>query len=58
MFQCVEGHLHVGVPLCASVAAERTFCDESLDDTERYAVWCKVLVVQHEELIQSKAARS
>ena len=28
LLQCVEGHLHVGVPLCASVAAERTFCDE------------------------------
>ena len=23
---CVDGHLHVGVSLCASVAAERTFC--------------------------------
>ena len=28
LLQCVDGHLHVGVPLCASVAAERTFCDE------------------------------
>ena len=27
---CVEGHLHVGVPLCASVAVERTFCDEKV----------------------------
>ena len=26
--QCVDGHLHVGVPLCASVAAERTCSDE------------------------------
>ena len=28
LLQCVEGHLHVSVPLCASVAAERAFCDE------------------------------
>ena len=28
LLQCVDGHLHVGVPLCASVAAEWTFCDE------------------------------
>ena len=28
LLQCVDGHLHVGVSLCASVAAEQTFCDE------------------------------
>ena len=28
LVQCVDDHLHVGVLLCASVAAERAFCDE------------------------------
>ena len=59
ILQCVDGHLHVGVPLCASVAAEQTFCDERVrQHTELSAVWCKVLVVQPRVIIQLRPVNS
>ena len=43
LLQCVDGHIHVGVPLCASVAAERIFCDERV---RQHRTFCCMVLIQ------------